>query len=197
MEPVASENTPKESGRGFAWHQSVQKRIKTEGQKLGFAAESEKQLTKGSMQAADVVLRRGHVDIAVEIASASSNVNHEFENIQKCLKAGFSRVAAVASGRKFLETLAAAVQGALGPGLAGKVSYHTPDELLDELRKLAAASELPPPAQPMAAKELRGEFEIERNFPQQSAAELKATQQGIHDLVTKTITTPPPAPDKS
>jgi hypothetical protein len=196
-EPVASQNTPKESGRGFAWHQSVQKRIKTEGQKLGFAAESEKQLAKGSMRAADVVLRRGHVDIAVEIASASSNVNHEFDNIQKCLRAGCSRVAAVAGGRKFLAALAAAVQGALGPELAAKVSYHTPDELLDELRKLAAASELPPPAQPMAAKELRGEFEIERNFPQQSAEELKATQQGIHDLVTKTITMPPPAPDKS
>ena len=183
--PAVSDNkSPKESGRGFAWHQSVQKRIKTEGQKLGFAAESEKQLAKGSMQAADVVLRRGHVHIAVEIASTSSNINHEFENIQKCLKAGFSRVVAVASGRKFLDGLAAAVRGALGSETAAKVGYQTPDEFIDELRRLAAASELPPPAQPLAAKEVRGGFEMERTFSPASPE----TQQVIHEIVTKAIT---------
>ena len=188
--PAGSENkTTKESGRGFAWHQSVQKRIKTEGQKLGFAAESEKQLAKGSMQAADVVLRRGHVHIAVEIASASSNINHEFANVQKCLQAGFSRVVAVAGGRKFLDGLAAAVLGALGPETAAKVAYQTPDEFIDELRRLAAASELPPPAQPMAAREVRGGFEIERTFSPASPE----TQQVIHAIVTRAIT----APDKS
>ena len=160
---------------------------------MGFGAESEKQLAKGSMQAADVVLIRGHVDIAVEIASPSSNINHEFDNIQKCLNAGFSRVAAIASGRKFLDGLAAAVQGALGPEFSAKVSYFTPDEFIDELRRLAAASELPPPSQPMAAKDVRGGFEIERTFVQPSAD----IQQGIHDVVTKAITTPPPERGKS
>ena len=183
---VAEDKTSKERGRGFDWHKSAQKRIKIEGEKLGFSAESEKQLAKGSMQAADVVLRRGHVHIAVEIASTSSNINHEFENIHKCLKAGFSRVVAIASGRKFLDGLAAAVQGALGSELAAKVGYHTPDEFIDELRRLAATSELPPPAQPMAAKEVRGGFEIERTFSPASPE----TQQGIHEVVTQTITAP-------
>jgi len=186
---VAEVKVPKERGRGFEWHKAAQKRIKTEGEKLGFSAESEKQLAKGSMQAADVVLRRGHVHIAVEIASTSSNINHEFENIHKCLKAGFSQVVAIASGRTFLDKLAAAVQGALGAELAAKVGYHTADEFIDELRRLADASELPPPAQPMAAKEVRGDFEIERTFSPASPE----TQQVIHDIVSKAIT----APDKS
>ena len=181
---VAEAKLPKERGRGFEWHQTVQKRIKTEGQKLGFGAEPEKQLAKGSMQAADVVLRRGHVHIAVEIASTSSNINHEFENIHKCLKAGFSHVVAIAGGRKFLDGLAAAVQGGLGLELAAKVGYHTVDEFIEELRRLAAASELPPPAQPLAAKEVRGDFEIERTFSPASPE----TQQVIHDIVTKSIT---------
>ena len=181
---VAEAKLPKERGRGFEWHQTVQKRIKTEGQKLGFGAEPEKQLAKGSMQAADVVLRRGHVHIAVEIASTSSNINHEFENIHKCLKAGFSHVVAIAGGRKFLDGLAAAVQGGLGLELAAKVGYHTVDEFIEELRRLAAASELPPPAQPLAAKEVRGDFEIERTFSPASPE----TQQVIHDIVTKAIT---------
>jgi Type IV secretion-system coupling protein DNA-binding domain len=185
---VAETKVPKERGRGFEWHKSAQKLIKTEGEKLGFSAELEKQLAKGSMQAADVVLRRGHVHIAVEIASTSSNINHEFENIHKCLKSGFSHVVAIASDLKFLQGLEAAVQGALEPELTAKVSYHTTAQFIEELRRLAAASELPPPAQPLAAKEVRGDFEIERTFSPASPE----TQQVIHDIVTRAIT----APDK-
>jgi hypothetical protein len=183
---VAEAKVPPKPGRGFDWHKTAQKRIKTEGEKLGFSAELEKQLAKGSMQAADVVLRRGHVHIAVEIASTSSNINHEFENLHKCLKAGFSHVVAIASEIKFLQGLEAAVQGALAPELAAKVSYHTTVQFIEELRRLAAASELPPPAQPLAAKEVRGDFEIERTFSPANAE----TQQVIHDIVTKAITTP-------
>ena len=182
---------PKDAGRGGTRHKTIQQRLKTEAQQLGFSAEVEKQLAKGSMQAADVVLRRGHVAIAVEITITTS-VDHEFGNVKKCLDAGFARVAVVSTGRKNLEAIAAAVAGGLGPEAAAKVSYHTPDEFLDELRKLAAASELPPATQPLAAKEKRGMFEVERSFPKQSPNEQKATQQGIHDVVTKVMTTPPP-----
>jgi len=59
------------------------------------------------------------------------------------------------------------------------------------LRKLAATSEQPPASQPMAAKDKRHGFEIERNFPKQTPAEQKATQQGIHEVVTKAIIGPP------
>jgi len=190
--PTAVEETkPHVSGRGVAWHTTTQKRLKSEGQKLGFSSEIEKQLKHGSMQAADVVFRRGHVDIAVEIASASSNVNHEFENVQKCLQAGFSKVAAVSANKKFREAWRDAVLGALGPEQAAKVSYYTPDEFLDELRKLAAASEEPPATEPMSPKEKRRGFVIERNFPKQTPEEQKTTQQSIYEVVTKALKGPP------
>ncbi len=185
----------KDAGRGGARHKSIQKRLKTEAEKLGFAAEAEKQLAKGSMQAADVVLRRGHIAIAVEI-TVTTGIDHEFGNVRKCLEAGFARVAVVSTGRKHLEAIAAAVAGGLGPEQAAKVCYHTPDEFLDELRTLVATSEQPPAVQPMAAREKRGMFEVERNFPTQSSEEQKVTQQGIHDLLTKTMAKPP-APGSS
>ena len=195
--PVVSEaKIPKDAGRGFQWHKTTQKRLKTEAEKRGFQVETEKQLAKGSMQAADLVLRRGHIAIAVEIGSSATSVNHEFENVQKCLNAGFSRVAAIATGRSFLQKLEAAVSGALGPQEAAKVGYYLPDEFLDELRKLAPISEQPPAPQPMPAKEMRDGFEIERNFPQQSPDEQKASQHGIHELLTKTMASPP-SPKKS
>ena len=88
-----------------------------------------------------------------------------------------------------MQGLEAAVRGALTPELTAKVSYYTTVQFIEELRRLAAASELPPPAQPMAAKEVRGGFEIERTFSPTSPE----TQQVIHDIVTRAIT----APDKS
>ena len=189
--PVSTEKIKsKDAGRGGARHKSIQKRLQTEAAKLGFLAESEKQLAKGAMQAADVVLRREHLLIAVEI-SVTTSVDHEFGNVQKCLDAGFLQVAVVSTGRKQLDAIAAAVQGGLGPEAAAKVGYFTPDEFLDELRKLVPVTELPPAVQPMPANEMIDGFEVERNFPQQSAEEQKSAQQTIHEIVTKAITRPP------
>ncbi len=127
---------PRELGRGLALHKSIQKRLKQEAQKLGFLSDIEGRVAKGSNAAADLVLelRQSGLRIAVEIA-ISPNINHEFENVQKCLAAGFARVAVIATGRKRLEDIAAAVQGGLGPDAAAKVGYHTPDEFLVETAK--------------------------------------------------------------
>jgi hypothetical protein len=194
IEPAAvSEiSEPKLPGRGKARHKSIQKRIKEEATKHGFHAEIEKQLAKNSMEAADVVLRRGHIDIAVEIAVESTR-EHEFQNVTKCLAAGFSRIAVVSTGRKFLENVAADVRGGLGPETAAKVGYYTPDEFIDELRKLAAASEQAPASQPMALKDKRHGFEIERVFPKQTPSEQKATQKAIHQVIQNALKSPPPA----
>ena len=189
---VAVADTPetKLPGRGKARHQSIQKRLKEAAVALGFYAEREKQLAKNSMEAADVVIRRGHIDIAVEIAVESTR-EHEFQNVTKCLAAGFSRIAVVSTGRKMLENIAADVQGALGPEAAGKVGYYTPDEFIDELSKLAAISEQPPAPQPMAATDRRGGWDIERIFPKQTLEEQKATQKGIHQVFQNALKSPP------
>jgi hypothetical protein len=116
---VATE--PKELGRGGARHKSIQDRLKTGAQKLGFFAEVEKQLAPGSNDAADLLLRRGQVEIAVEITITTS-VDHEFDNVKKCLAAGMARVAVIATGRRRLEDIAAAVEGGLGAEVAAKVT---------------------------------------------------------------------------
>jgi hypothetical protein len=177
---------PKDLGRGGARHKTIQSRLKTEAQKLGFHAEVEKQLAQGSNDAADLLLRRGQVEIAVEITITTS-VDHEFENVKKCLESGIGRVAVVATGRKQLEDIAAAVQGGLGSGWAAKVSYHTPDEFLTELQKLAKTAEAPPPSAPMAKTGKILGFEITRNFPKQSPEEQRLNQQAIHEVTLKAM----------
>ena len=182
--PVAA--APKDLGRGGARHKSIQSRLKTEAQKLGFHAEVEKQLAPGSNYAADLVLRRGLVEIAVEI-TITTGVDHEFENVKKCLASGIGRVAVVATGRKHLDEIAAAVQGGLGSEAAAKVGYHTPDEFLAELQKLAKTTEAPPPSAPMAKTGKILGFEITRNFPKQSAEEQRLNQQAIQEVTQKAL----------
>ena len=176
----------KDLGRGGARHKAIQSRLKTEAQKLGFHAEVEKQLAQGSNDAADLVLRRGQVEIAVEI-TITTGVDHEFENVKKCLAAGMTRVAVVATGRKRLEDIAAAVQGGLGSESAAKVTYHTPDEFLAELQKLAKTTEAPHPSAPMAKTGKILGFEITRNFPKMSLEEQRLNQQAIHEVTLKAI----------
>jgi hypothetical protein len=177
---------PKDLGRGGARHKSIQSRLKTEAQKLGFHAEVEKQLAQGSNYAADLVLRRGQVEIAVEI-TITTGVDHEFENVKKCLASGIGRVAVVATGRKHLDDIAAAVQGGLGSEAAAKVGYHTPDEFLAELQKLAKVAEASPPSEPMAKTGKLLGFEITRNFPKQSPEEQRLNQQAIYEVTQKAL----------
>jgi hypothetical protein len=73
-----------------------------------------------------------------------NTINDEFENVQKCVTAGFPRIAVIANGRKRLDEIADAVQGGLGSEATAKVSYHTPDEFIAELKKLAATMKLNP-----------------------------------------------------
>ena len=179
---------PKDLGRGLALHKSIQKRLKDGAQKFGFLSDIEKQLVKGSNEAADLVLelRSSRLVIAVEIA-ISPNINHEFENVQKCLAAGFGRVAVIATGRKLLADISAAVQSGLGSEAAAKVSYHTPDEFLIELQNLAKTAAATPPAEPAAKTVTRLGFAVTRNFPQLSPEEQRLSQQSVHEVALKAI----------
>src|SRR6185437_15873718 len=80
--------TPRDLGRGGELHKSIQERLQAEARALGFLAEVEKQVSGDSNQAADLLLRRGELRIAVEIA-LTTTTNQEFGNVKKNLDAGF------------------------------------------------------------------------------------------------------------
>jgi len=181
--------TSKHLGRGGAPHQAIQERLQAEAQKLGFLSEVEKQLNKGSNQAADLVLKRGGTAIAVEIA-AETTTSHEFENIQKCLDAGFERIAMISTSPKRLENIAAAVRGGLGPEKAGKVGYHSPDDFIVELSKLAAElNAKPEPLLPVGEQKRLG-MTVRRHLPQLSPEEQKLREDAIHQILVQAMRRP-------
>ena len=182
------ESEPKELGRGKLLHQTIQKRLRDEAQKLGFKADIEKQLAKDSNEAADLVLelRGSGLAIAVEIA-ISPNINHEFDNVQKCLAAGFNRVAVIATGRKRLDDIAAAVLGGLGGEAAAKVSYHTPDEFLVELKHLARTAEAIPSAPSVPSTEKVLGFKVTRKFPKLPPEAQRLSDQAVNKVARKAL----------
>jgi hypothetical protein len=143
-------------------------------------------LVKGANKAADLLLRQGEIAIAVEIAMFNS-INDEFENVQKCLQAGFSRIAVIANGRKRLDEIADAVQGGLGSEAAAKVSYHTPDEFIAELKKLAA--EVKPNPLPPGESKVLGRI-VRRHFPKQIDEKQKQKDEITFRLIADAIRQP-------
>jgi hypothetical protein len=184
QQPVIKHEPPRDLGRGNAQHQAIQERLQAEAYKLGFLAEIEKQLSKGSNQAADLILKRGELAIAVEI-TVTTSTSHEFENVQKCLAAGYARVAVISTSRKRLEEIAAAVQGGLGSAAAAKVSFHTPDEFIAELQKLAAAQKPQPPLPPGERKS-HGRT-IRRHLLELSSEELKQREDLVNKMLVDTM----------
>jgi hypothetical protein len=187
-EPVATtiSEAPKDLGRGGALHKSIQERIQTEARKLGFMAEVEKQLSKGSNQAADLVLQCGETAIAVEIA-ISTSVDHEFQNVQKCLDAGFARLAVITPRAGRLEEIAAAVKAGLGPEAAAKVSYHTADDFITHLQKLSAEIKSKPTPPTVPGERISHGQRIRRHAPQQTPEEQKAKEDMAHNVMLSVL----------
>ncbi|MCC6348384.1 MAG: type IV secretory system conjugative DNA transfer family protein [Candidatus Eisenbacteria bacterium] len=80
----------------------------------------------------DVALRKGEKGVAVEIGVTTSS-DHEVENLQKCLAAGFGRVLHVAADQKTLKTMKRESAAILTEEQLGKVAYCTPENLFDVL----------------------------------------------------------------
>jgi hypothetical protein len=165
---------PRDLGRGGPDHKALQKRIQAEAHALGFRADVEWQVEDKSNKAADVVLRNGGEPLAVEI-SVNTPVGHEFQNVEKCLSAGFNRVAIISSSAEHLKAIAEAVKAGLSPEQAEKVSYHSPDEFIAELKRLAqeAAKSAKPP---MPQESVTRGYKVRGHAPTLSAAELKAKE---------------------
>jgi hypothetical protein len=184
--PKEETGAEKDLGRGGALHKSIQERIQTEARKLGFMADVEKQLNKGSNQAADLVLQCGNTPIAVEIA-ISTSVDHEFDNVQKCLATGFTRLAVITPRAGRLDEIRAAVEAGLGPEAAAKVSYHTADDFIAHLQKLAAEIKSKPVPPTLPGERISHGLRVRRHVPQQTPEERKQKEDVAIHLMAETM----------
>jgi hypothetical protein len=130
-------------GKGGEQHRAIQNRIKEAAEKHGVRAIIERQILDGASQV-DVVLQRGSVAWACQIATGNNSVDHEFGQVRNCLKAGFDYVVLIATKLPFLKKLESAILVTLGSKMAERVTYYLPDAFIEQISKLAAV----PPQEP-------------------------------------------------
>ena len=175
---------PRDLGRGGEQHKAIQERIQRAAHAFGFFAAVERQLAEKSNEAADLVLRKSDLAIAVEI-TITTTTDHEFGNVRKCLGAGFTRVAVVSPHTERLKAIGEAVNAGLETAQRSRVTYHTPDEFIAELRKLAESTAVAEPATP-TERTTRG-FKVRRHGPNMSPEERKATEEAAVRIIAETM----------
>lgn len=184
--PATQSQIPRDLGRGGEQHKSIQERLQRAAHALGFLAHVESQLKGSSMQAADLVLKRGDLTIAVEIA-VTTTIDHEFGNVKKCLAAGFSHVAVISTSPERLKQISAAVQGGMDSVASTKVSYFSPDDFIAKLQKLAV--DLPIKPSPTNESVTRG-FRVRRHGPILTPEERKQKEQIANQILTQIMESP-------
>ena len=121
-------------GRGGAKHKYLQQFIKQLGEQRGFKSTIEEPTDDGGR--VDVALRLGEISIACEI-TITTDAKHELGNIEKCLSAGFAKVAVVAETRKQLNAIRKQAAD-LSKEQADRLLFLIPDELVQHLDEIAA-----------------------------------------------------------
>jgi hypothetical protein len=140
--PLVSPGPPPQLGRGGPEHKYLQHLVKRLAEDRGWRATIEAPVLGGA-GSVDVSLERGERRIAVEV-SISTPADHEVENVQKCLAAGYDRVIVVVSDKRALRAVAHGIETSLGAEARDRVCVVLPDgfvELLDAEEASAAGGE--------------------------------------------------------
>jgi hypothetical protein len=173
---------PRDLGRGGAQHKAIQQRLKAEAEKMGFLATIEKEIQSGSI---DLLVERPDYAIACEI-SVTTTIDHEVGNVQKCIQAGFAKVAIICQEDVRSQKIKEAVISSLGREAAKCVICFRPEEFVAHLKSLVAK------AQPRPVSDetnIRRGYKVKRTISKLAAEEHKAREDAaiaqIADLLKR------------
>ncbi len=145
--PETGESTPKPRpippptlpGRGGQEHKYLQNLIIRWAHGMGWKADIEAPVLDGSGMV-DIALEREGVRIACEI-TVTTTADHEIENLDKCLRAGFTHVAAIASDPKRLRKIEQLATKNFSQKDRAKLHFFAPDDLFAFIETLQAKME--------------------------------------------------------
>jgi predicted DNA-binding transcriptional regulator AlpA len=126
--PVPAVGTP---GRGGEHHKYLQQLIKRWAEARGYSVMIEKPILDG-LGSVDVALEKGSRSVACEICVTTSS-EHELDNVQKCLAAGFGEVIFVSSEKKVLTAVRHALVSVLSSAQYRQLKFLTPEEAFSHI----------------------------------------------------------------
>src|SRR5439155_82235 len=166
---------PPPPGRGGAEHKYLQHLVKRLAEDRGWRATVEA-AALGGLGQVDVALERDGHRIACEITVTTSS-EHELENIQKCLAAGYDEVVVIANPKKTLRALERQVAEALSPESVARVKFLSAEDLVAYLDEKDAA------AAPRT-ETIRG-YKVRVNYKPVSAADAAVRKQAISRVLAQ------------
>ena len=169
--PAAETHEPQREqsqGRGGPEHQTIQKQIKEEAEKLGFRSTIEKPVLDGQASI-DVWLERDGLVIACEVSFTNTEDN-ESGKIIKCLKAGIPKFAMICEDEKKLKKIAAAISNKVEAELAARVEYFQPEPFVEYLNAL-------PVEPPKKSVKIRRGYKVKHSSSTGSTEEQKAKEE--------------------
>jgi Helicase HerA, central domain len=179
--PRRSERPPVEErdlGKGGPKHRYLQSLVKELAGQQGLMATIEAPLQRGAGQV-DVLIERDGVLAAIEI-SVTTPIEHEKENLRKCLACDYPRIAVVlAKSRNVQASYRAALAEIVGEGDRERVRFLTPEELPDFIASLA------PPPEP-TERIVKG-YRVKGSFTQTSEGDAQARQDAVARLIAKSL----------
>lgn len=160
-------------GRGGREHKYLQHLVKRLAEDRGYRAVIEQPILAGAGKV-DVSLEKGKRKIACEISVTTSD-EHELENIQKCLAAGYQMVVAISSDAKVVQKLKAAAESTLQAATLERVRFLQSDGFLAYLDEFVAAE---------ATREetVRG-YRVRVEYQSVTEADAKARKQVISQVL--------------
>jgi hypothetical protein len=170
-------SAPELPGRGGAQHKYLQQLLKRMAESQGYRATIEQEILGGSGKI-DVALERDTEQIACEI-SVSSTEEHEFENVQKCIAAGYSVVVLLSAEKKVLGRMREFISERLGGEQKDLVHFLTPDEFFSylEQRQAAAAS---------SEQTIRG-YRVKVNYQALADEEKNVKKQAVSNVIVQAM----------
>ncbi|MDR3526084.1 MAG: type IV secretion system DNA-binding domain-containing protein [Rhizomicrobium sp.] len=175
--PPREISAPRDPGKGGPKHTYLQSLVKELAGQQGLKATIEAPVPGGGQ--VDVLIERDGVLAAIEI-SVTTPVEYEQQNLHKCLRAGYPKVAVVLAKSK---TQQSAYRAALFESVLEtdreRVSYLTPEEIPDYIVALA-----PPP--PRSERIVRG-YRVKGAVSPASAEDGKVRRDAVARLIARSL----------
>jgi GTPase SAR1 family protein len=167
------------AGEPTSEHKYLQDIVKRIGERCGYRATIELPVM-GGVGKIDVALEDETRRIAVEIARTNTS-DYELRNIQKCLAAGFDRVAILSSNAAHLRRIRQVAEEALDPQSAVRLHFLHPEQLHPFL------SQLPTSAPVLGPKEekIKG-YRVKTVLRELSESEARAKRNLVRGILDNT-----------
>ncbi|MBV8799244.1 MAG: type IV secretion system DNA-binding domain-containing protein [Alphaproteobacteria bacterium] len=170
--------TDRQLGKGGRQHRYLQSLVKELAEQAGMKATIEAPVPSGAGQV-DVLLERDGPVAAVEI-SVTTPVENERDNLRKCLRGRYPRIAVVLAKSKKAQTSYRAALLEIIPEMErSRVTFLTPEQIPGFVASLA------PPPEP-TERIVKG-YRVKGGFTQMAAPDAEARQEALAKLIASAL----------